>query len=98
MSKEFEMQYLSKWHVDEEYELYLQAWQAYHKAANIVDGRLRNCFENLALTHMAVRAGTTALNDYLAEHHCIRPTYKEKDSWKKWQAAKLEAAREKQNN
>lgn len=93
--RQFEQQYLGEFAVDEEYELFVKAWMAYHEAAHYIDGHLPPGHPDQSrIGHIAVRAGKDAMNRYVHES-VIMDVMKKNDwkTWTKWQNAKLEALR-----
>ena len=77
--------------IDFEYQLYVDAWLAYHRAAQEVDGHIRRPWssEDHKLIALAVKAGIHAQRMFLLRngftYSLIEP--------KKWQQAKMEALR-----
>lgn len=81
--------------IDEQYELFVRAWTAYHEAAHRVDGHLPPGHPDQAkLGHLAVRAGHEAMARHVPRE-VILDIIRRDDavSYAKWQQAKLEALR-----
>ena len=92
--KEFLKDIYGTFEIDQEYELYVLAWTAYHRAANKVDGHLPpDDPDQGKLGRYAVSAGYNAMDKYIP--WCHRPNLICKDprdeSYAKWHRAKLEA-------
>lgn len=86
-----ENEYITEKWIDFEYQLYVDAWLAYHRAAQEIDGHIKHPFtpEEHKLVGMAKRAGIYAQQMFLLRSNftlsLVEPI--------KWQQAKLEALR-----
>ena len=90
-------QYLyGSFQIDEEYEHYVLAWMAYHRATNAIDGQfIPGSPDQRRVGHLAVRAGLEAMGMVFPLD--ARPSLVANDpsieSYTKWNSAKLEALR-----
>lgn len=87
----FRQEYLGEYVKDDLYEVLVEAWMAYHKAADKIDGHIRyprDSYER-RLVRMAAVAGTQARREVLEKAGIPRHKI-DKD---KWNRAKLEALR-----
>lgn len=87
--KNFEQQYQQIFNIDPLYEAYLQAWIAYHKAADTIDGHLPPGHSNqVRLGRLAVTEGTKAMHKIIP--YANLSGFNMGDDWHR---AKLEALR-----
>jgi len=92
INHKFEQEFLCQRVVDEEYESFVMAWTAYHKAANEVDGHLpMGDPDQRKLGPIAVRAGYEAMNKVMPL--LAKPDDPKSELYKKWHSAKMEALR-----
>lgn len=90
---QFEQQTLGTFQVDHEYELFVKAWMAYHRAANEVDGHLPPGHpEQRVLGRLAVNAGSEAMRNFLSSEQVTR-IRNDVISYKRWNEAKMESLR-----
>jgi hypothetical protein len=91
MENNFHRELLGEWIEDKEFELYVDSWMIYHKAADKIDGHIEvpRSREEYAVCHLAVSAGSYAQKSFLIKSG-IDLKNKNKSKWNK---AKLEALR-----
>ena len=91
----FQQQYMNEIPVDDEYELFVRAWTAYHETAHRIDGHIPPGHPDQGrLGHLAVRAGKEAMAKHI--HPSVIQDAMRNNDWRtyhKWQHAKLEALR-----
>lgn len=91
----YKREYLGHFVTDDEFELFVRAWMAYHEAANRIDGHLKPGDPDQGkLGHLAVSAGHEAMAKHI-DPRVIRHAIQVNDyvTYHKWQSAKLEALR-----
>ncbi len=93
---DFKKEYQQEFAIDHEYELYVQAWEVYHKTADQIDGHIKYPItkDEYNLTRVAGKSAIKAQEDFMYMMGILKPCPKSSpESWKKWQQAKLEALR-----
>lgn len=91
MNKHFKQFYHGQWKSDPLFELYVEAWTAYHIAADKVDGHLPPW--DRSMVRWAIQAGNNAMERVFRNAHTQVPSGFDKEGRKLFSRANMEALR-----